>query len=329
MQPESNQSPALRIEYRVVEPIRAIGSRLLAIPVAALALVGLAAWGLLPKPRALENMEEAALTAKAELARRDAPAPWIVMGDSTCLMNFDARVLEAAFGVKAMNLGLWRHLTFDAYASLLRARTEAGHPPNRILLIVHPASLQRSASDPSAHALLNALLRASPRPREGAFAVPTRAADAARDRLINRVLVRPLPTPYAVRHGNTGRLMRELLDTRGFLAAPDSPSTPAHGRPDYALSPALAAALAAFRSAAGDVEMVIALSPTRRSLALRDTEERVAGIGTALAEALRPARMLELPALWEDADFFDTLHLGAPGRERWQARVVEAVGNHR
>lgn len=328
MQPESNQSPALRIEYRFVEPFRAIGTRLIAILVAAFALVSLAAWGLLPKPRALENMEEAVLTAKAELARCDAAAPWIVMGDSTCLMNFDARALEAVLGVKAMNLGLWRHLTFDAYASLLRARTQAGHAPDRILLIVHPASLQRSASDSSAHALLNALLRESPRPREGAFAVATRAADAARDRLMNRVLLRPLPTPYAARHGNTARLMRELLDTRGFLAAPDSPPTPAGGRPDYALSPALAAALAAFRSAAGDVEIVIALSPTRRSLALRDTAERVSAIGLALAEALQPARLLELPVVWDDADFFDTLHLGAPGRERWQERVVDAVGNH-
>lgn len=319
---EATESAPLRVELHARDALVAAGTRLSAVLLAGTVLGALVALSCLPKPRALETMEEAVLTAKAALARSAVPARWIVIGDSACLMNLDARALAARTGQEALNLGTWRYLTFDAYAALLRARIEAGHPPDKILLIVHPSTLRRSASDPASRELLEALLREAPRPRRGILAWTLGVTDAARDRLLNRVLIRPLPQPYARRYGHTRHLARELMTTRGFLPAPDTASERIAQRPEYALAPALSPALAEFRAAAGAAEILVALSPTRKSDALSDTERRVALIGSTLAEALQPARFIEGPAVEEDDGFFDAIHLTEAGRERWQQRVL-------
>ncbi len=327
MQNESNNPAALRIDFAPRDALRAVGARLLALPVAILALGILAALDWLPAPRALENMEEAVLTAKAELARSDRPSSWLAIGDSACMMNFDPRALTDSDGASALNLGTWRQLSFDAYAEFVRARDAVGRTPKKILLILHPSTLRRSDSDGHALDLLNALLHDAPRPRKrfGSFAI--RAADTARDRILNRVFARPIPAAFAAQHGHAGRLARDLVEADGFLSAPDSIASRMEGRPDYYLAPGASERIAAFRAATGDAELFIALSPTPRALALRDTEERVARLSAELAEKLSPARALALPALWDDRDFYDTVHLRPAGRMRWQQRVVDALNN--
>lgn len=283
----------------------------------AFAWVGTSIGGL-PAPRALETMEEAVLTAKANLAKSRAPAQVVLMGDSTCLMHLDPAYFRDRYGIEALNLGLWRDLTFDAYAALLEARTAAGHPPRQIVLMIHPTLLRRAASKTESFVLLQALLEGHDRPVKSPLGILQAPLDRLRDRVINRLIPRSLPDSYRATHGSTAHLARSLEVSRGGLSAVrETGRSQRLARAEYWISPQLGDALRRFRDAAGTAEILVLISPTPGSLALRETEEDIRTLANNLARELGPARVLPAPALWDDADFVDGIHLKPAAARRF------------
>lgn len=313
---------AVRFRGRLSSAWLALVVRLAGIPSVFLVLLLLTLLDVLPSPQFLNSMEEATLSAKAVLARETAHADWIALGDSTCLQHFDPETFRMQTGESALNLGLWRHMTLDAGIALLRA-SPALQEARGILLIVHPWSLRRSASPPEAMGLLQAAISGRPRPPAGSLAWLSAPIDSARDRLLNRFFLVPLPQPYAAQHGHARRFFEDLKRSRGFLAAPDRSLAKIEGRADYGVNPALTDSLVALRAIAEERRILIALSPTPESVALSDTHDRYAQMARWLESRLAPAHCLPLPAVLPDSAFVDSMHLRPVARAEWQNRLTQ------
>src|ERR1043165_5713658 len=98
------------VEFGSKDLLRLVGGPLVAVVLFALVLHAGARLGLLPAPRPTLDADRTVIIHQAEASRVRSDAEVLLLGDSSCLMDVDARRLGAALGHRVLNLGLNSHL---------------------------------------------------------------------------------------------------------------------------------------------------------------------------------------------------------------------------
>ncbi len=286
---------------------------------------------LLPKP-VPADLDRTILAAKAELASQPLPVDVLLLGDSSCMMNVDAPELSRRLNRRVLNLGTFSHLDLHSHAALLqqtlRTRTL---PPAVVVLLMHPASLKRSSSEPAAERFLSACLSGETAGMLSPARYPAESALAGvvvRDRLIQPWVPSILRGDFATAYGSTRGIRRSLLAQAGSLADP-STFDPAQHQGRYELTPGsgLESASRSFRSAIPPtITLRVGLTPFPQSLTSTQHAERSRSLLETWASWLQPARTLtNWPAVWPDTRFATATHLNTQGIREFTALLADAL----
>lgn len=299
---------------------------------AAMHLGACLAW--LPPPRPSQNMDQTILIHQAEAASRPQDAAVLLIGDSSCLMDVDAALLQDMLpgGIEVLNLGTLSYLSLDGYALLLRRYAESN--PGRlraVVLLMHPEALRLPRSDPYYVGMLLAYLDG----RDVCMAVSLRRRLAClagltsfRDRILSRLLPRPLPGEYGRLYGFTADLEREMTRCRGSLAAPGLyRSGPGQGNAEYRLSPQLGALGRELRRNVPDgVRVFVGITPAPQSFVLPAYADLRGGMLRAWSGVVSAdAALDELPATMPDSLFASTTHLNETGMACYTRQLARAL----
>lgn len=286
---------------------------------------------LLPTP-VPADLDRTILAAKAELASQPLPIDVLLLGDSSCMMNVDAPELSRRLNRRVLNLGTFSHLDLRSHAALLQHCLQTRSlPPSEVVLLMHPASLRRSSSEPAAASYLAACLSGETTGMLSPARYPAETALAGivvRDRLIQPWVPAILRGDFATAYGSTRGIHRSLLAQAGSLADP-STFDPAQHQGRYELTPGsgLESASRTFRSAIPPTARLrIGLTPFPESLASTQHKERTLSLLQTWSPWLQPAQTLtNWPAVWPDSRFATATHLNAQGIQEFTALLADAL----
>ena len=126
-------------------------------------------------PELSYDMDSTILTAQVERARK-ASGSIALIGDSSCLMDVQAKVLSQELGSVVVNLGTLSYLDLNAHASLVEAwlrkedrteRTKSDREERSVVILMHPEALRRAGISERHAKLLEQILLLKPSKPEG------------------------------------------------------------------------------------------------------------------------------------------------------------------
>lgn len=311
--------------------LRTAGYLLVALLAGSALLHGLYRCGVL-SPWPLLDMDRTILWQKIELADRGEPADLLLFGDSSCLMDVDARALGAAQGgVRVLNFGTVSHLSLASQMALLdRYLQHATTTPRRVVLLLHPDALRREEAVPAVESVF-AAMQAGQVWREGrglrARLDHVLGVDLLRQTLQARVLPVPILKGQGQRYGFTAQVREALRARDGSLTATGRYQWAAgQGRAVYRVAKSVQRDSAAWAARVpGEVQLAIGLSPLPESFAPTGYPEVARELPRAWADSFgRPVTVLELPPVLPDAQMADRLHANAEGQRAFTACLAEA-----
>jgi hypothetical protein len=291
--------------------------------ISALLHVAYRAGALTPWP--LLDMDRTILWQKLEMADRGEPADLVLLGDSSCLMDVDARAMA---GRRVLNFGTVSHLSLASHHLLLnRYLARAASPPSAVVILLHPDALRREESVPAVEAAFAAMQNGQLYADGRGFRVRLErwlGVAVLRQTLQARVLPVALSRGQGRRFGFTSVLRDELFANDGSLTATGRYQWAAgQGRAVYRVSGVTVEDSAQL---ALDVPLMIGLTPIPASFAPPDYPAVAAQLRANWAKAFRaPVTPLELPAVLPDALFADRLHLNADGQKIFTARLADCI----
>lgn len=301
-------------------------------------LVGSAFWHGLQragwlKPWPLLDMDRTILWQKIELADRGGAADLVLLGDSSCLLDVDARALAAARGGgRVVNLGTVSHLSLASQGMLLeRYLARASTPPAAVLVLLHPDALRREEAVPAVEATFNDMLQGRLRPTGSGLRSRVESwlgIDVLRQALQARVLPPPIQRGLGRRYGFTPVLREVLFENEGSLSATGHYAWAAgQGRAVYRLSEAVRRdSLRWGALLPAGVPLYLVVTPVPASFAPVDHAAVMEQIGLRWAESFgRTAHRLPLPAVAPDQLMADRLHLNEEGQRWYTASLAEAL----
>ena len=304
------------------------------VPVAVFALLAHAGAGLrlLPKPRPTLDVDRTILIHQVEASRAKHDAEILLLGDSSCLMDVDARRLGEQLGRPALNLGTLSYLDLNASAALLREYAAAN--PGRlraVVLLLHPEALRRVGPEAWHVNFLNRQL--SGEDFIAGTGLRERLSEALgletfRGRILSRLLPTPLPGVYGRDYGFSTDLARYLTEHHGSAADPDP--RPFTGNAEYRLAASLEPASRNFRAALPPgVKLLAAITPAPAGF-----------VGPRYAETRRQmlrewsqwldadAALEDLPSTLPDALFAKTTHLTEAGARAFTDTLAHCLEAH-
>lgn len=313
-----------------------IAARLLAAVLLLAVLLHTAArFGWLPDP-APADLDHTILSAKVELATRPGnDARIVLLGDSSCLMNVDARALADHLGRPVLNLGTLSYLDLASHADLYRRYEETRErPPDLVVLLMNPASLRRAEAAPGYREWLREELarRDLPsRPPPGLVWTDWTSwfgANLLRDRLAHRGMPPLLRGPFAPAYGTTRAVARRLLEERGSLRDPSrwDPRSSA-GSAEYRLALGLEEAAREFRRRLSPrVPLVVGFTPVPVSLVSPAHSENLAALrSTWIAWLGNVPALAGLPEVLPDDRFATPSHLTPVAVPEFTRALAEAI----
>jgi len=314
---------------------RMVGGPLLAVGLFALATHTLVGLGWLPTPRAALDTDRVILLHQVEASRSRRPTEVVLLGDSSCLMDVDARQLAGRLGRSTLNLGTLSYVDLESLGRLLSgfARQNPGSP-HVAMLLMHAQSLRvRDTSNQHVRAL-----RAHLAGRDDFEAGTWRGRmdrwlglEQWRGRVLARGVPFPLAGAYGRHYGFTHDLWRHLDANLGSALDPQQfdPHT-ATGSAEYRLAPALESESRAFRRLLpSHSTLLVGITPVPATVAGPQPEAEWARMLATWSAWLSPAVALtNLPAVMGAAEFATVTHLNGPGRARYTGLLAEALQEH-
>ncbi len=301
--------------------LKTIGLPLLPVLLFALGIRLAASLQLLPPPFPALDMDRAILLHQAQAAATDTNATLLLVGDSSCLMDVDARALSSKLpNPPALNLGTLSYMDLDGYALLLKKRL-AARPTSvkTVLLLMHPEALRLGAPEPFYSDALRHFYSATDHCEPSASRVLCAlGVNIARARLLSRLFPIALPGENGHTFGFTDDLQRILSANQGSLHDPRQfDPLAAQGNAEYRLSDHARRTSERFRSAIPDgVQLVVGVTPAPASFVQPNHSQTVAAILAQWASVLRADRALtNLPTTMPDHLFASPTHLNAAGRQ--------------
>lgn len=288
--------------------------------------------GLLPAPRPALDADRTILVHQAESSRARSGAEVVLLGDSSCLMNVNARQLGDSLGRRALNLGTISYLDLGAHARLLREFTQANPgQPRVIVLLMNPEALRRAGSEPYPLAVLTHFLAGEDHHRQGTVAGRFNAlagVDAFQGRLLSRVLPTPFTNSFGRFYGFTTGLERFMSARDGGAIDPGTNS--ATGNAEYRLSSTLETLSREFRAAVPPgTKLLAGITPVPAKFAgtnypvLRDQMLRDWSAWLQADAVLR-----ELPATLPDEQMTGATHLKPAAIPAYTEALAAAVRLH-
>lgn len=316
-------------QFQAADLLRLLGPPLVPVAIFAVLMHAGAALGLLPRPRPTLDVDRTVLIHQVEASRAKQDTEIVLLGDSSCLMDVDARQLSELLGRPVLNLGTLSYLDLNAQTALVREFIAAN--PNRlrtVILLLHPEGLRRVSPEAWHTSFLDSLLHNYD--FRWGTSLHARLLDALglelfRSRVLCRLLPSALPGAYGQFYGFSDGLERHLTTHRGSAVDADRKSF--EGSPDYRLATQLEAPSRNLRAALPPgVKLLVGITPTPtshagpRHAAMRDTMLRQWSewLGADVA-------LTNLPATLPDEQFARTTHLNAAGAEAFTRRLAEAL----
>jgi hypothetical protein len=319
-------------EITAKDLVRLVAGPLLIVVGLAAVMHGGARLRLLPAPRPALDTDRTVIIHQAEASRARGDAEVLLLGDSSCLMDVNARQAGDALGRRVLNLGLNSYLDLGAQALLLREFVAAN--PGRlrmVVLLMHPEALRRVGSEPYQLAILTNVLAGKDHFRSETLEGRIDCWSGA-ELFKGRLLSRAVPSPLS---GSFGRFYGFSPDLERFMSARDGSAIdpgaePAVGNAGYRLSSNLEKLSHVFRAAVPrGTTVLVGITPVPAKFAgskypaLRDGMLRQWG-GWLEADGL----MVALPAVLPDELFTGVTHLKPAAVPGFTAIVADAARPH-
>ena len=322
------------VEFTPKELLQLVGAPLVPVALFALVMQAGAGLGVLPSPRPTLDVDRTILIHQAESSRVRSGADVVLLGDSSCLMNVNARQLGSALGLRALNLGTFSFLDLGAHARLLREFTQAnpGHP-RIVVLLMNPEALRRIGSEPYPLAVMERFLAGTDYHQTDTLGGSFNAlsgVDGFQGRLLSRALPTPLPftNSFGRFYGFTSGLERFMSAHDGSAVDPGTNS--AKGNAEYRLSATLENLSRDFRAAVPPgTKLLVGITPVPTKFAgpnypaLRDQLLREWSVWLKADAAL-----FELPATLPDEQLTGATHLKPAAVPAYTEALAAAVRAH-
>ena len=320
------------VEFTPKELLKLVTPPLVPVVLFALAMQAGARLGWLPAPRPALDVDRTILIHQAKASRVRSGAEVVLLGDSSCLMNVNARQLGDSLGRRALNLATISYLDLGAHARLLRefAQANPGHP-RVVVLLMHPEALRRGGSEPYPSEVLTHYLAGQDHHRFGTFAGTVNALSGV-DAFQGRILSRALPTPFTNSFGrfygfNTG-LERFMAEHDG--SAIDPGTNAAIGNAEYRLSATLENLSRDFRAAVPPgAKLLVGITPVPMKFAGRNypaLRDQMLRDWSAWLQA--DAALSELPATLPDEQLTGATHLKPAAIPAYTEALAAALRTH-
>jgi hypothetical protein len=284
-----------------------------------------------PAPRPALDIDRAILLHQIEASRRSQTAEVVLLGDSSCLMDVDAARLERASGLSCLNLATISYLDLDHHRMLLESYRQANPShPRIVLLLMHPASLRQAVADAHFARFFEGHLSdrlTTPRRTTLDQVEWVLGLDQFRERILARLIPRPLPGAFGTKYGFTSNLEEHMTRHQGSLIDPTRQEP--RGNPEYQLDPALESKSSRLRRALPPtVKLVVGLTPLPEGFPFSDYPEVSQAMLTQWAQWLgADAALQELPRTLPAPMFATATHLNEEGARQFTDRLAELLTN--
>ncbi len=293
--------------------------------------------GWLPAPSRAFDPGCAILAHQAYAARLSSSAKVVLLGDSSCMMDVDARSLSVALPgqPEVLNLGLISWLSFETYGELLADFRE--HNPGRpqtVVLLVAPLKLsldriedQEGIWDEIRNFASNTRLAQAPLNTENWV-----GGRILRENLLSHVLPTPLPNPGEARasFGFSSEVDWFMTARCGSMIDFGTFTAPKRRmKLNWGTNPGLDTACREFRSKMPQgVRLIIGLTPSPESQVTAELLQRRQQMLKQWAASIEPDSVLSnLPATLPDVFFANLGHLNAAGQKQYTKLLARALGS--
>ncbi|HOX03645.1 MAG TPA: hypothetical protein P5555_15295 [Candidatus Paceibacterota bacterium] len=317
-------------QIRWADAVRAAAPPLAAVALVA-AILHLGVWiGVWPRPIPALDVDRTVLLHQAAASEVRSEAELIFVGDSSCLMDVDPRVVARATGRPALNLGTLSHLDLEGQQRLLGRFFQANPVRGQtVVLLMNPASLRLwpEAAWPSSilddfYARRDPIGHSSGIDRWLGFEI-------VRARLLGPAWPTPLPGAFGQRYGFTRDLWRAMSAQGGHLIDPRrlEPGS-IRGSTEYSIAAVWEKGGRLFRSRLPrGIRLAAGFTPVPVSLTDGDLDRRGRDLLRQWAEWLEADQVLTgLPAAWGDDRFATPTHLDEEGAREFSMQLGIELG---
>ena len=294
-----------------------------------LMLVGASA-RILPAPKPILDTDRTILIHQAEASHHASSFDIILIGDSSCLMDVNARQLSQLTGKRVLNLGTLSHVTLQMHQFLLNQSLRSNTQSKTVALLMHPESLRLA----SRAAYFDGIIRGYFKGRDSwdgdtTFLRAT-GADIFRHRLLTRALPIPLAGEYGQHFGFNKNLWDHLTENNGSALDPHTyPATTPPGNPEYRLAPQLESPSTNFLSLLPpNIRLLVGITPSPSDYAYRNHSENCRAMLETWSQWLNAHNALtNLPFVLPPTHFATTTHLNARGVSEYTALLAQSLSD--
>jgi hypothetical protein len=281
----------------------------------ALAIFGASA-GFFPRPKPILDTDRTILIHQAEASRTASSADIILIGDSSCLMDVNARQLEQLTGKRVLNLGTLSHVSLLTQEYLLQQSLRTNTEQKTIVLLMHPESLRLASRAPYFDGVIRAYLKEVGSWDGDLTFLRATGADAFRHCLLTRAIPIPLAGAYGQHYGFNQNLWNHLTEHNGSALDPHTYQTNRpSGNPEYRLAPQLESRSRDFRTNfPPNTRLLVGITPSPFDYVYRNHSQNCREMLATWSEWLKAdASLTDLPFILPPTDFATTTHLNARG----------------
>lgn len=328
----SEEMKSHEYHYRPADLLRLVIGPIIPVAVFVAAMQFAPRLNLLPSPRPTLDTDQTILVHQAEASRKSQNAQILLVGDSSCLMDVNARELGQHLGLPSLNLGLLSYLGLEYYAEVLRGYVAAN--PNRlriVVLLMHPEALRRVESEEYYGRLLTSYWKGEDACRTST--IEERLAcwfgvETFRSRILSRALPSPLEGAFGRKYGFSDDLEAFMRRENGSVIDPVNERP--RGLSEYRLSSTLKPVSQQFKmSFPPGVKLLVGITPVPETTAGQNYSELHASMLREWGEWLQADGLLQtLPATLPETRFARPTHLNESAVQIYTRDLATALQPH-
>lgn len=280
-----------------------------------------------PAPKPILDTDRTILIHQAEASRTASSADIILIGDSSCLMDVNARQLSELTGKRVLNLGTLSHVELNAHAYLLRAGLDS-NATQTIVVLMHPESLRLAARAAYFSGVIYSYFKGTSFSPNQSVLLRTLGIYEVRDRVLPRALPIPLAGEYGQYYGFNQNLWNHLTQNNGSALDPHTyPATTPAGNPEYRLAAQLESASKDFSSRLPpNTRLIVGITPSPSDYVYRNHSENCRAMLATWSQWLNAeVTLTNLPFILPPTHFATTTHLNALGVSEYTRLLAEQL----
>ena len=268
-----------------------------------------------PAPRPALDVDRAVMIQQIDSSAQSPPADWVLIGDSSCLMNLDAAQFTKLSGQQVINLGTLSFLNLETFSQLL-AHYLSSHEqtPSKIVLLTHPDFVRKSSTSTAHTGAFEHYLQQTDHAYVANAGWSPRSwlgLPIVEGRLLGRLPI-PLTGSFRDYYGFTTDLMRFMQAHQGSAVDPRTlQEDDLQGSSDYRVAKIHSRTAASLKAVIpGQTRFYVGLTPLPQDFVDRDfTEEYQALLADWVALFPGSIPLTELPPTLDKQHFATKTHL--------------------